>query len=145
MKKIVLTAVLGLLSLPAMAAVTCEPLPSCDALGYIFSSSECNGKSSIKCPFDQTKLFCNKPTKCSASQIYDVFNGTCVDATDYCATRGQFFDTSTNKCVSCASGELFDQTKKSCIEICAYNDYKTAIPDGNICTEVQSNNKGNGR
>ncbi|MDD4556900.1 MAG: hypothetical protein PHE89_06215 [Alphaproteobacteria bacterium] len=40
-----------------MSAETCEIAPTCDSLGYTQTTSECTGNF-LKCPFDQTKVFC---------------------------------------------------------------------------------------
>ncbi len=40
-------------------AQTCVTPPSCDTLGYKQSASDCSGQERVlKCPFDQTKMFC---------------------------------------------------------------------------------------
>ncbi len=40
-------------------AQTCLTQPSCDTLGYKQSESDCSGLEQVlKCPFDQTKMFC---------------------------------------------------------------------------------------
>ena len=46
-----------LLTSPAYAQ-TCTLTPSCEDLGYTMNSEQCNSGSSLKCPFDETKLFC---------------------------------------------------------------------------------------
>ena len=48
-------------------AKSCATLPSCDELGY--TKADCGSKKALKCPFDQTKLFCGKE-KCPAGYIY---------------------------------------------------------------------------
>lgn len=39
-------------------AQTCATPPTCAALGYDKSASDCSGKSILKCPFDQSQIFC---------------------------------------------------------------------------------------
>lgn len=50
-----------LLASPAYAQ-TCTLTPSCEDLGYTMNSEQCNSGSSLKCPFDETKLFCYQET-----------------------------------------------------------------------------------
>ena len=60
-------------------AQNCATLPSCDELGY--TETSCLGDS-LKCPFDQTKLFCGE--KCKAGDIYYSDN-TCSE--DYNSSK----------------------------------------------------------
>lgn len=71
MRKIFLIAALIMLSSPVMAAIDCSTTPSCDELGYVYSASDCNGLSPVKCPFDTSKLFCNKAVNGSSSDLSD--------------------------------------------------------------------------
>lgn len=43
-------------------ATDCTPVPDCVSLGYTMSESDCSGVTAIKCPFDTSKLFCQKQT-----------------------------------------------------------------------------------
>ena len=43
-------------------ATDCTPVPDCVSLGYTKSASDCSGVTSIKCPFDTSKVFCQKKT-----------------------------------------------------------------------------------
>ena len=53
-------ALLGLSS-SALAALNCNTPPSCEELGYQFDTVRCPGKVVLKCPFDDSKLFCANP------------------------------------------------------------------------------------
>ena len=60
MKKLLLA--MGLLLLPGTvhaAESTCTATPTCESLGYTQTSTECSGKTSVVCPFDKTKYFCD--------------------------------------------------------------------------------------
>lgn len=60
MKKLLLA--MGLLLLPGTvhaAESTCTAAPTCESLGYTQTSTECSGKTSVVCPFDKTKYFCD--------------------------------------------------------------------------------------
>lgn len=43
-------------------AQTCTAAPDCATLGFTKSSSDCDGHSVLKCPFDQSKLYCDAGT-----------------------------------------------------------------------------------
>lgn len=88
MKKLLLASVLGVMALPAYAAVDCQTLPSCADLGYTYSASDCKGVSTVKCPFDKTKLFCNQAV---ASEVPP------AEVETVCAP-GMMLDTSASKC-----------------------------------------------
>lgn len=47
------------LSVADVNAQTCTTTPSCEILGFTKSSTDCEGHSVLKCPFDQTKLYCD--------------------------------------------------------------------------------------
>ena len=40
------------------AAQSCTVPPTCDALGYTKTTTDCKDMSTLKCPFDQSKVFC---------------------------------------------------------------------------------------
>ena len=62
MKKLILSCSLLALTAPAYAALDCTTPPTCDELGFAYSSAECDGQSTLKCPFDRTKLYCTEPS-----------------------------------------------------------------------------------
>lgn len=39
-------------------AQTCTTPPSCDTLGYKQTAADCSGQQMLKCPFDNSKVFC---------------------------------------------------------------------------------------
>ncbi len=47
-------------------AQTCAKVPTCEELGY--TKTCCQAGKALKCPFDQTKLFCGE--ECQAGDIY---------------------------------------------------------------------------
>ena len=55
-------ALLGLSS-STLAALNCNTPPSCEELGYQFDTVRCPGKVVLKCPFDNSKLFCANPLR----------------------------------------------------------------------------------
>ena len=66
-------------------ALTCESLPSCESLGYIYEAGTsdpekpCYGISQVLCPFDNTKAYCKKSTSvpCKVGMLYDSELGGC--------------------------------------------------------------------
>jgi len=58
MKKYLLLSLAMAVALPAYAALDCSTPPTCDDLGYTQSASDCAGKFTLKCPFDETVVFC---------------------------------------------------------------------------------------
>ena len=45
----------------AWAALDCGPVPSCEELGFTNTADQCSGDGSmVKCPFDETAVFCRK-------------------------------------------------------------------------------------
>ena len=59
MKKVSVTIALmcGVLSVGAQAQ-TCIDAPDCKTLGYLYSEKECQGMSSVRCPYDDSRYFC---------------------------------------------------------------------------------------
>ena len=55
---ITVSAAVLLLSVQSVAAQVCTTPPTCDALGYTKTEADCSGKTILKCPLDQTKVYC---------------------------------------------------------------------------------------
>lgn len=65
----------------AQTAEQCTIAPTCAELGYEQKAADCNGQRSLKCPFDQTKVFCGG-TACSEDfklTACDSSLGTCAE------------------------------------------------------------------
>ena len=58
---ITVSAAVLLLSVQSAAAQVCTTPPTCDALGYTKTASECGSNPMLKCPLDQSKVFCHTP------------------------------------------------------------------------------------
>ena len=63
MRLLYLLSILLLSAVPAQAQ-TCTSAPSCAALGYDKTSTDCTGQAMLKCPFDQSKVFCAGASAC---------------------------------------------------------------------------------
>ena len=69
---ITVSAAVLLLSIQSAAAQVCTTPPTCDALGYNKTASECSGMTMLKCPLDQTKVYCPSADEISSSGTYKV-------------------------------------------------------------------------
>ena len=104
----------------AYAAINCAVPPTCDELGYAYSADWCKGQAILKCPFDQTKVFCGEPDNSVECQIGSVLydNLKCYDE----APDGKT-----------AVGVVFDTSKRLAISISMYKNY---IPWGGYGTDI---------
>lgn len=50
------------------AAQTCAVPPSCETLGFTLAATDCVGKTILKCPFDQNKIYC--PSDIETAKTY---------------------------------------------------------------------------
>lgn len=51
-------------------AQTCKVPPTCESLGFTMTAATCNGKTILKCPFDEAKVYC--PSALENNKIYKV-------------------------------------------------------------------------
>lgn len=62
MKKVIVLAGFAALcsvgKVSTVLAQTCAVPPTCETLGYVKLATQCEGKDSLKCPFDLSKYFC---------------------------------------------------------------------------------------
>lgn len=61
--------------IPDTFAQTCATPPTCESLGYEFTTADCADRPSLKCPFDTSKIYCL--TKKEASEA-----GICMNVGD---------------------------------------------------------------
>ena len=126
MRKYLLLAGAALIGLggSAYAAIDCAVPPTCDELGYAYSSAECDGQSVLKCPFDQTKVFCSEPKDPNAPITCTV--GSILYNDLKCYSKKPSGKT--------AIGVVFDHNKKLAIAL----DHKNNIPWGAYGTDISS-------
>ena len=74
------------------SAQSCTTAPSCSALGYTKSVSQCSGKNIIKCPFDTALVFCEDGPSCDSLGFTDTVS-ECPGSYVKCPT-----DSSKGKC-----------------------------------------------
>ena len=58
------------MSVAPVWAQTCIKTPSCADLGYTKTEADCTGKTILKCPLDNTQVYC--PSYEEASKVYKV-------------------------------------------------------------------------
>ena len=62
---------LGLILTTSISKATeCTPAPDCASLGYSKTATDCKGVDAIKCPFDTSKLYCQKEETTTPSDGY---------------------------------------------------------------------------
>ena len=104
----------------AYAALDCSPLPDCDYLGYRYKAEWCADQAILKCPFDQTKVFCIKPDNSVTCEVGSVLYNDlkCYDEEPF---NGQT-----------AIGVVFDTSNKLAIAL----DLKVDVPWGGYGTDI---------
>ena len=82
MKKLaILSPLVILMASTSLAQDSCITHPSCADLGYTKSASQCSGKTTLKCPFDLTKVSCEDESKNSTIPLWDWANSKSCDGT----------------------------------------------------------------
>lgn len=61
-------------------AQTCAVPPTCAQLGYTKSASDCGGLATLKCPFDDSKLFCTAYTDQNGNKVAEIGDFVYTDA-----------------------------------------------------------------
>ena len=61
-----------LLTATAVAAQTCIKTPSCADLGYTKTAADCSGKTILKCPLDNTQVYCPGTEEINTPNTYNV-------------------------------------------------------------------------
>ena len=144
MRKYLLMAGAALIGLggSAYAAIDCAVPPTCDELGYAYPADWCKGLSTLKCPFDQTKVFCGEPlapVTCTVGAI--LYNNLkCYDEAPAGRTAiGVVFDTSKRLAISLSTGNNVQWgsygTDISTLTNCTTSNYTTCNTDGKSNTQ----------
>ena len=98
MKKYLLLAGVGFccVSGAAWAAIDCTTPPSCAEMGYTMTADDCDGRDTLKCPFNLSEVYCSNPwtaaDKCIAAG-YDRTSGACAagKTKEACPYDGSYF------------------------------------------------------
>lgn len=128
--KFILTLTLSLFVAQKLNAQNCARPPSCMELGYTQTTTQCAGKEMLKCPFDQTAVYCGA--------IYDCASNGYTETTDKCEKDYVTcpYDKNKVRCLSsCATGS--GSNLSNCSASNHYYDEKTATcvakrPSGNF-------------
>ena len=122
----------------AQSADQCTIAPTCVELGYQQKAADCNGQRTLKCPFDQTKVFCggincsytntSLPSGCSnaASCIKDdriyyssvcssCYTGYSLKSDGTCSLTCTYTNSSVEGCSSYSSCQLGSSTYYQCV------------------------------
>ena len=102
MKKYLLLCTALTISSSAYAALDCATPPTCDELGYAQTETDCAGQFILKCPFDETAVFCGGDTpagKCNN----EGYNKTSCGTYEKSATCP--YDSSLFKCTAMTTQE----------------------------------------
>jgi len=67
MKKLLLSLLASTIYTSTVSAQSCQQPPTCAEMGYTKSESDCTGKTTLKCPFDLSKVSCDE-----ANQSWDM-------------------------------------------------------------------------
>ena len=69
-KYLLLCSALTIVSSVQAADINCATPPSCEELGFVMTEIDCEGQFSLKCPFDDNLLFCEKEmSNCKVGSI----------------------------------------------------------------------------
>lgn len=143
-KEIASICVLSCISYSANAA-TCTTPPSCSSLGYTQTAADCEGKNAIRCPMDNSALFCgnaNDGTQPSPAKI--LYADHTVSSTYYPNKKaiGIVFDEKNRKAIgleyfinqpSCMGDSTYYEV--SDITSCEEEELETCATDGKINTQ----------
>ena len=120
---------------------TCEMPPSCESLGYTKTADDCANKVTLKCPLDESKLYC-----ADARQ-----NGVCSDGYSeiekiipYCTGDNArlVYDTKNPncaKCQKCGAGSHLTQVSGCCPNNLTYNESQDGCGGGKKYNYQDSN------
>lgn len=85
-----------------VSAQTCAEQPTCEDLGYFYTTSECTQQAVLKCPFDDSLVYCSAPTittkYCSIGDIV-YSDGKCYKKPAPLVAKGIVFDNSKKKMI----------------------------------------------
>ncbi|MBQ9731594.1 MAG: hypothetical protein IJV97_00705 [Alphaproteobacteria bacterium] len=96
MKKLaILSPLVILMASTSLAQDSCIVRPSCADMGYTKTVSDCSGKTTLKCPFDLTKVSCEDDTQTTDNKLIDydaVIPNTSLSHVSYRDNYGRFYE-----------------------------------------------------
>lgn len=112
----------------AYAAIDCSTPPSCGEMGYSYSEDQCSGQKILRCPFDETQVFCSEPSGSSLSEEIP------------CEIGSVLYDD--KKCYTSAPsgknpiGVVFNTDKRLAISVTASKTSVTSVQWGGYGTDI---------
>lgn len=89
-KKYLLLGLMAILLANPASSQDCPSVePTCDEMGYVNTAEECDGKQTVRCPFDTTKLFCGGASGSCPDGKIEV-NELCYPNYDSCEDAGYY-------------------------------------------------------
>ena len=124
MRKYLLLAGATMLGLSgsAYAALDCTTPPSCDELGYAYAANWCKDQAVLKCPFDQTKVFCGEPVNPTLPVTCKVGSLLYNDLKCYDVAPGD----------KAVIGVVFDNSKKLAVSITQKSNLQWSETNGSV-------------
>ena len=147
MRKYLLLCTALTISSSAYAALDCATPPTCDELGYTQTETDCAGKFTLKCPLDNTKLFCigEDVIKCEDGGYYPALPTGYICETVTYENLSCYKNCSSSTCgtgtYSASDGIAYDSAGKA-IALLYNNKYylpKTFSCGGRTYAEAQQN------
>ena len=110
------------------AQMDCESIPSCAELGY--TQTSCAGGKGIKCPFDETQLYCagvkSLPDGETPTITDEDWTAACANKIDYCTAYNA-------DCQCTACEEKYLLADNICTPECVQADHICLVWDYDIC------------
>ena len=130
MKKYLLLCSALTVASSAHAVLNCATPPTCAQLGFTMSADECAGKFTLKCPFDNTKVFCSMNINDGAACQSNV-----ADMTVITSSNTALSGTNTNylypeNCYSCSTTAVTLGAGSTLNSYCAFSDCYCASKPG---------------
>lgn len=120
----------GLLTAPfALAGITnnadaaCST--SCSTLGYVMDASKCEAGTILKCPFDNTKVYCKEKT--CEDMGKKTCNNACIEASQCCTSKdcGSGYSCVNNSCSNNCPGYTLPSCPTKCVSFAPSYFYDT--------------------
>ena len=124
MKRLFLILFLCFYAFSVRADFSCSNKPTCESLGYVKeSSARCVGQAVLRCPFDDSYVFCGEDTvelNCKPGDYFDIDHKICYEddtVSDYVFVKYNELGT---------KAYLFSLSEKS---VGTFDSYQNAISD----------------
>ena len=145
MKKYLLLAGVGFccVSGAAWAAFDCATPPSCDELGYAYEEIDCDGQTTLKCPFDDAKVYCPNPASPAEKCIAEGYStDPCVEVDKTCPYDESYHTCKPLDVMSCADipGAFTNPSTCNCsigyVKVKLIDNCYRCVTNENECPEV---------